>query len=335
MKKTLLALAVPALLAASAANAATVYEKDGQKFDVYGRAQVNLYNDVASGVNGSSAEDHSTFDGSARLGVKGSTAINDSWKALGRAEWKVTGEGSENGTFDARHIYAGFDGGQVGTFLFGRTDTAYYDVLAVTDVFNEWGSAANSTWGYRDTAAAGADFTGRQDGQAIYRNTFGGFTGSVTYVSARKANDLDYGYTASLSYAFDFGATVGVGSQKFNSEDGLKDQKDWAVSASYGVVGKDLYLAAMYNESKPETAGIEQSIKGYELAAVYSLANNWGFLGGYNYAKNHDTDVELTNEYLLGAQYNFTSNFYAYSEYLFDQRDDAKNEWTLALQYNF
>ncbi len=43
MKKTLLALAVPALLAASAANAATVYEKDGQKFDVYGRAQANIY----------------------------------------------------------------------------------------------------------------------------------------------------------------------------------------------------------------------------------------------------------------------------------------------------
>lgn len=79
--------------------------------------------------------------------------------------------------------------------------------------------------GYRDAAATGADFTGRQDGQAIYRNTFGGFTGSVTYVSARKANDLDYGYTASLAYAFGFGATVGYWALKFNSEDGLKDQK--------------------------------------------------------------------------------------------------------------
>ena len=48
MKKTLLALAVPALLAASAANAATVYEKDGQKFEVTGRAQANYYNNAAS-----------------------------------------------------------------------------------------------------------------------------------------------------------------------------------------------------------------------------------------------------------------------------------------------
>ncbi len=138
MKKTLIALAVPALLVASAANAATVYEKDGQKFDVYGRAQANYYNDAASDSSGS------TIEGTARLGLKGSTAINDTWSAIARGEWKVAGESSDDGTFKVRHLYAGFDGGQYGTIIAGQTDTAFYAVVAPTDVFNEWGSYGNS-----------------------------------------------------------------------------------------------------------------------------------------------------------------------------------------------
>lgn len=51
MKKTLLAVTIPALFAVSA-NAATVYEKDGQKFDVYGRAQANIYDKEAARISG-------------------------------------------------------------------------------------------------------------------------------------------------------------------------------------------------------------------------------------------------------------------------------------------
>ena len=153
MKKILLALAVPALLAASAANAATVYEKDGQKFEVTGRAQANYFNNAASDSNGS------TVQGSARLGLRGSSAINDTWSAIARVEWTVAGQSSDNGTFDVRHMYAGFDGSQYGTIIAGQTDTAYYAVVAPTDIFNEWGSYGNSYWGYRGGAA---NFGGRQ-----------------------------------------------------------------------------------------------------------------------------------------------------------------------------
>ncbi|GJA10892.1 hypothetical protein KAM334_22030 [Aeromonas caviae] len=44
MKKTILAIAIPALFA-SAANAAVVYDKDGTSFDIYGRVQANYYGD--------------------------------------------------------------------------------------------------------------------------------------------------------------------------------------------------------------------------------------------------------------------------------------------------
>ncbi|WP_234919367.1 porin, partial [Aeromonas veronii] len=69
---------------------------------------------------------------------------------------------------DPRHIYAGFDGSQYGKIIFGQTDTAFYDVLEPTDIFNEWGDAGNF-------------YDGRQEGQIIYSNTFGGFKGKVSY----------------------------------------------------------------------------------------------------------------------------------------------------------
>ena len=325
MKKTLIALAVPALLAASAANAATVYEKDGQKFEVTGRAQANYYNNAASDSNGS------TVEGSGRLGLRGSSAINDTWSAIARVEWKVAGETSDNGTFDVRHMYAGFDGSQYGTIIAGQTDTAYYAVVAPTDIFNEWGSYGNSYWGYRGGAA---NFGGRQEGQIIYSNSFGGFRGGVSYRLAEDTENLDKSYAGNLGYDFGFGVGVTVAADQYDSQDGLADQSDWGLSATYGTFGEGLYLAGVYTQSDIEQTGVDNTHKGYELAATYSLANGLGFLSGYNYTED-ENDVELTDEFLLGAMYNFSSNLLGYTEFALDQRDDADNLATVALQYNF
>ena len=329
MKKTLLALAVPALLAASAANAATVYEKDGQKFEVTGRAQANYYNNEASDSNGS------TVEGSGRLGLRGSSAINDTWSAIARGEWQIAAENSDNGdkteNFKVRHLYAGFDGSQYGTIIAGQTDTAFYTVVAPTDIFNEWGSYGNSYWGYRGGAA---NFGGRQEGQIIYSNSFGGFRGGASYRLAEDTENLDKSYAGNLGYDFGFGVGVTVGADQYDSQDGLADQSDWGLSATYGTFGEGLYLAGVYTQSEIEQAGEDNTHQGYELAAVYSLSNGLGFLGGYNYTED-ENDVELTDEFLVGAMYNFTSNLLGYTEYVIDQRDDADDLATVALQYNF
>ncbi|WP_250894956.1 porin, partial [Aeromonas dhakensis] len=67
-----------------------------------------------------------------------------------------------------RHVYVGFDGSQYGKIIFGQTDTAFYDVLEPTDIFNEWGDVGNF-------------YDGRQEGQVIYSNSFGGFKGKLSY----------------------------------------------------------------------------------------------------------------------------------------------------------
>ena len=67
MKSKVLALLIPALLAAGAAHAAEVYNKDGNKLDLYGKVDGLHY-----------FSDNSAKDGDqsyARLGFKGETQI--------------------------------------------------------------------------------------------------------------------------------------------------------------------------------------------------------------------------------------------------------------------
>ena len=94
MKKTLLAVTIPALFAVSA-NAATVYEKDGQKFDVYGRAQANIADKEAARLSGfDNTAEKTTLIGTGRIGLKGTTAINSQVSAFARGEWHVNAEQS-------------------------------------------------------------------------------------------------------------------------------------------------------------------------------------------------------------------------------------------------
>ena len=55
MKKTLLATAIAASLAASGAQAATVYNQDGTKLDIYGNIQIAYYNTEAAILEDSEA----------------------------------------------------------------------------------------------------------------------------------------------------------------------------------------------------------------------------------------------------------------------------------------
>ena len=87
-----------------------------------GRAKANFYNDAASD------ESSSTINGDARLGFKAATAITDDIKGIARVEWQVAAQSSEDGKFNVRHAYAGFDAGNFGTIVFGQTVITSYSI---------------------------------------------------------------------------------------------------------------------------------------------------------------------------------------------------------------
>ena len=87
MNRKVLALVIPALLAAGAAHAAEVYNKDGNKLDLYGKVDGLHY-----------FSDNSAKDGDqsyARLGFKGETQINEQLTGYGQWEQNIQANNTE------------------------------------------------------------------------------------------------------------------------------------------------------------------------------------------------------------------------------------------------
>ena len=83
MKRNILAVVIPALLVAGAANAAEIYNKNGNKLDFYGkvgrRARFRT-------TDGDTSSDDTTY---ARIGFKGETQINDQLTGYGQWEYNI------------------------------------------------------------------------------------------------------------------------------------------------------------------------------------------------------------------------------------------------------
>ena len=350
MKKTILALAVTSLFATTA-QAANVYDADGTTADIYGRVQFDIKDPGADDV---------TAVGSARFGFKASSEVAPGLKAITHGEWQIDAENSNtDDAFSARHVYLGVDHETAGKLVFGQTDTAFYQAVAATDIFNTYGYAAFA--GIED---------GRQEGQAVYNNTFAGvyvgasyqFSNSDFEVSMGNPDapgntvdtglKLDSGYALTLGYQFGFGLDVYAGYHDENlsvdKEDGTKT--NLALSAGYSV--GDLYLGAavvqaeykgdtlVYSDGSVNNLRLVDGTKllGYDLVASYNVLKNVAVYGGYATQEVEASDLttaDRADEFTLGAVYKLNSNAKVWGEYKADNIKDADNVWTIAAQYNF
>ena len=156
MKKSSLALMMMGLIASSATQAAEVYNKNGNKLDVYGKVKAMHY-----------MSDYDSKDGDqtyVRFGIKGETQINDDLTGYGRWESEFSGNKTESDSSQkTRLAFAGVKVKNYGSFDYGRNLGALYDVEAWTDMFPEFGG---------DSSAQTDNFmTKRASGLATYRNT--------------------------------------------------------------------------------------------------------------------------------------------------------------------
>lgn len=109
MKVKVLSLLVPALLVAGAANAAEVYNKDGNKLDLFGKVDGLHYFSDDDGNDGDQ-----TY---MRLGFKGETQVNDQITGYGQWEYQIQGNDAEttNNSW-TRVAFAGVKFGDAGSF---------------------------------------------------------------------------------------------------------------------------------------------------------------------------------------------------------------------------
>ena len=284
MKRNILAVIVPALLVAGTANAAEIYNKDGNKVDLYGKAVGLHYFSKGNGENSYGGNGDMTY---ARLGFKGETQINSDLTGYGQWEYNFQGNNSEGADAQTgnktRLAFAGLKYADVGSFDYGRNYGVVYDALGYTDMLPEFGG---------DTAYSDNFFVGRVGGVATYRNN--GFFGQVDGLNfalqyqgnnegsgvlwdqegagngnnRKLSKENGDGFGMSTSYDFDFGLSLGaaysnsdrtdnqratgLGEQRSNKYAGGETAEAWTVGAKYDA--NNVYLAAMYAETRNMTA---------------------------------------------------------------------------------
>lgn len=301
MKRKVLALVIPALLAAGAAHAAEIYNKDGNKLDLYGKVDGLHY-----------FSDDSSKDGDQtymRVGFKGETQINDQLTGYGQWEYNVQantteGEGANSWT---RLAFAGLKFGDYGSFDYGRNYGVLYDVEGWTDMLPEFGG---DSYTYADNY-----MTGRANGVATYRNTdfFGlvdGLNFALQYQGKNESQSAD---------------DVNIGTNNRNNGDDIRyDNGDgFGISTTYDI-GMGFSAGAAYTTSDRtnEQVNAGGTIAGGDKADAWTAglkydANNIYLATMYSETRNM-TPYGKTDAGYAGGVANKTQNFEVTAQYQFD-----------------
>ncbi len=357
MNRKVLALVIPALLAAGAAHAAEVYNKDGNKLDLYGKVDALRY-----------FSDDANKDGDqtyVRGGFKGETQINDMLTGYGQWEYQVnanTTESNRNNNF-TRLAFAGIKVGDYGSFDYGRNYGVMYDVEGWTDMLPEFGG---DSYTYSDNF-----MTGRTNGVATYRNTdFFGLVNGLNFAlqyqgknenqtsneegtgngsdrTVQNSNGDGFG----ISSTYDLGMGVSFGAA-YTSSDRTNEQiiagrntngivaggdkaDAWTAGLKYDA--NNIYLATMYSETRNMTpygdGGVANKTQNFEVTAQYQFDFGLRPAVSFLMSKGKDLgsygDKDLVKYADIGATYYFNKNFSTYVDYkinLLDEDDSFYNK---------
>lgn len=354
MKKLTVALSAVAVtvMMAGMADAAEVYNKDGNKFDLYGKVDGLHYFAKDKDDDGDQSY--------VRFGFKGETQINDKLTGYGQWEYNIQANHDEddNGTKGnaTRLAFAGLKFADFGSIDYGRNNGVIYDIGAWTDVLPEFG---NDTYEDPDRF-----MTGRANGLLTYHNTdfFGlvdGLNFSLQYQGKNGGNGESNngkdreaksqngdGYGMSVTWEDDAGFGMGVA---YSNSRRTKDQRNneynsdgkraevWTGGLKYDA--NNIYLAATYAQTrniqwadidKDSRIGTDLALnkdagaflnktENYEIVAQYMFDFGLQPSIAYLQSKAKDTgkygDIDLVKYVDVGATYNFNKNMSAYVDY--------------------
>ena len=343
MKVKVLSLLVPALLVAGAANAAEIYNKDGNKLDLFGKVDGLHYFSDNKGDDGDQ-----TY---MRIGFKGETQVNDQLTGYGQWEYQIQGNApeTENNSW-TRVAFAGLKFADAGSFDYGRNYGVVYDVTSWTDVLPEFGG---------DTYGSDNFMQQRGNGLATYRNTdfFGlvdGLNFAVQYQgkngSPSGEGETNNGREALRqngdgvggSITYDLGEGFGLGGA-ISSSKRTDDQNsvayigngDRAETYTGGLKydANNVYLAAQYtqtyNATRAGTLGWANKAQNFEVVAQYQFDFGLRPSVAYLQSKGKDLgrgygDEDIVKYVDVGATYYFNKNMSTYVDYKINLLDDNR-----------
>ncbi|KFD24835.1 porin OmpC [Yokenella regensburgei] len=346
MKFKVLSLLVPALLAAGAAHAAEIYNKDGNKLDLYGKVDGLHYFSDDKGADGDQSY--------ARLGFKGETQVNDQLTGYGQWEYNMQAnntEGSDNQSW-TRLGFAGLKFGDWGSFDYGRNYGVVYDVTSWADVLPEFGGDTYGSDNFLQQRANGVatyrnnDFFGLVDGLDLalqYQGKNGSVSGEGATNNGRNAMKQNGdGFGGSLTYDIGEGFSVGTAiasSKRTDEQNQLAfGNGDKATTYTGGLKydANNVYVATQYTQSYNATRfgsndgdhGFANKAQNFEAVAQYQF--DFGLRPSIAYLHSRGKNIEgygdqdLLNYIDLGATYFFNKNMSTYVDYKINLIDDNK-----------
>lgn len=326
MKKTILAVITSSLLA-SAANAAVVYDKDGQQVDVYGRVQYE-----AGQMYNKSNGDVDNFGGTslARLGFNGKWATDYDVSLIGKLEWQLVSEASTSSNGDdndsdttsisSRYAWLGFDFGNGIQTTVGHVENPYAELSDVTDVYNtysgwvenqlssRWDDAIKVTYnadGWDLRAAYSADDANKEDS---YTNkttySVSSSTGAVTSTSNSgriysfsgvTSAKQEAQYAASAGYTFQIDDVQSIkpvlayqaATGKVNSGDHSYDIGQYALGLGYTYDA--FYLGTTYGQARyhVDSMGTQKDTV-FTVTGTYKVLPEWTLVAGFGQVDPHN-----------------------------------------------
>ncbi|MGR5077754.1 porin [Photobacterium swingsii] len=328
MKKTLLALTVPALLVAGSASAGiSLYDQDGTQVTMSGAAEVQYRLKAEQNINKEDA-DLRIDDGDLALRIQ--HQVNADLYALGVMELKI-GEDKEVAGVEAGEgavtndgLYVGL-GGSFGEITFGRQTAIIDDAGVGVDIE------------LKDTAGVSYDDVS-MDQYIKYRFNGEKFWAGIGYNIAQETNGKKGEELLEIAAGVPFGdfEVRGYYGDFKNEQLGATgtEQKAWDLEFVYAA--GPIYVGALYGQSD---RGDNADVKTWELAGSYTLGKNTFGLG---YAQNSDDATgalskEATNFY-GNVAHQLTANTRAYVEVGYEdiaKYDDKDFGYVVGMEVKF
>lgn len=305
MKKTLAALIVSAF-AASAANAAVVYDNEGTKVELNGslrlimeKADKKEYDRAGKSTKKTNS---ALRNAGSRFGITVKHNLDNDFYALGRLEFRFDDTDSRDkfGRLYAKRAYVGLGSKATGDITFGRQLTIADDLSQAVDY--EYGLIPKEE--YIPTAGTG-----------VIRYDYKGIEGlqlSANYNFGQKNNEKGKALDPAIKNAFGFGAlyTAGdldarfaYGHTSFETDASYKHRVDGFLASlgykfgDFTLTGDFGYAHAKKNDDKTNKFYVSPGFA-YQVTPMSQV------YGNYLYERvKGESDKDKTHAFLLGADY--------------------------------
>lgn len=343
MKKTILALTIPALFATSVSAVEIYSDEEGSKIDLYGRLQYDM---GAFGYQNNDGEaDNFGGQGKARVGFNVDYNLNQDVDLIGKYEAQIRSEDddtyneSESGKgITTRYSWLGFRFQDTTDVTFGKSEAPRALLTDLTDTFDIFGGDVTKATGWN-----------RVDDQIRLAYAAYGFDVRAAYAFNDNAKvngnpgikdryGIAAGYTLPINLGFvaSYDRTDWGGNSQFIGS-GADNSTDWGLGAHYTIDG--FYFAGLYgqrNDDFYDGRGDNAGSRYWELQAAYNV-ENWTLTVDYANEKGRKADSgdKIYDQYTLGARYAFTPKTRVFAEYVINEVSGEDDLYGVGIQYNF